>query len=368
MTPGLDDRDEVLAVDLEDPVHRREGDRQAALDAGRAAGQPGPGAARDDRDAELGGEPDELGDLGGRRREGDGARQARRAGRRSRRGGRTRGRSGRSAAAAPAAGRDGGDERVAGDGSRSVRSDGPGVTRPSLRGGPSYGGARPPRVGWRRWPVRSRDRRLVVAAGAIALRSAPASRRPPPEAIVRPATSPRPDVGGAVAGRSPATSSRVGRPDQPAPRRDLRRVPQARLGDRGDLGRLAARRSATRPAAPIDRVELNTIAARLGAIRLRPVTVDGARGRRPRSATRRSSCRSAASCRPAASTDGPGPLRRDAAERRSPARTGCSREANGIVDLYRWLPWVSRRIAFDRPNHGDPFVTPIEPARSGSAS
>ena len=37
--------------------------------------RPVPGAARDDRDAELGGDPDELGDLGGRRREGDGARQ-----------------------------------------------------------------------------------------------------------------------------------------------------------------------------------------------------------------------------------------------------------------------------------------------------
>ncbi len=33
-------------------------------------------------------------------------------------------------------------------------------------------------------------------------------------------------------------------------------------------------------------------------------------------------------------------------------------KANGIVDLYRWLPWVSRAIAFDRPNHGDPFQTP----------
>ncbi len=33
-------------------------------------------------------------------------------------------------------------------------------------------------------------------------------------------------------------------------------------------------------------------------------------------------------------------------------------KTNGIADLYRWLPWVSRRIAFDRPNHGDPFETP----------
>ena len=31
---------------------------------------------------------------------------------------------------------------------------------------------------------------------------------------------------------------------------------------------------------------------------------------------------------------------------------------NGVADIYRWLPWVSRRLAFDRPNHGDPFETP----------
>jgi hypothetical protein len=34
---------------------------------------------------------------------------------------------------------------------------------------------------------------------------------------------------------------------------------------------------------------------------------------------------------------------------------------NGIVEAYRWIPWVSRRTPFDRPNHGDPFVTPVSP-------
>ena len=48
--------------------------------------------------------------------------------------------------------------------------------------------------------------------------------------------------------------------------------------------------------APIDRIELNTVAARLGSIQLHSVTVDGA-PRPRRSATRRSSSRSAASCR-----------------------------------------------------------------------
>ena len=35
--------------------------------------------------------------------------------------------------------------------------------------------------------------------------------------------------------------------------------------------------------------------------------------------------------------------------------------ANGIVDMHRWIPWVSRKRPFERPNHGDPFVTPVSP-------
>jgi hypothetical protein len=37
--------------------------------------------------------------------------------------------------------------------------------------------------------------------------------------------------------------------------------------------------------------------------------------------------------------------------------------ANGIVDAYRWTR-VSRATPFDRPNHGDPFVTPVSPSVS----
>ncbi len=35
--------------------------------------------------------------------------------------------------------------------------------------------------------------------------------------------------------------------------------------------------------------------------------------------------------------------------------------ANGITDMYRWVPWISRTTAFSRPNFGDPFVTPVSP-------
>jgi len=111
--------------------------------------------------------------------------------------------------------------------------------------------------------------------------------------------------------------------------------------------------------AGIDRLELNTVMAPLGRLRLGPVTVDGTRVRPtvddqtilvplggvlpdgaaatvvvPFTATLRSST------------------------------TGSSwlfTRANGVVDLYRWIPWISRRTAFDRPNHGDPFVTPVSP-------
>lgn len=33
----------------------------------------------------------------------------------------------------------------------------------------------------------------------------------------------------------------------------------------------------------------------------------------------------------------------------------------GILDLYRWIPWLSREHPFARPNHGDPFVTAVSP-------
>jgi hypothetical protein len=35
--------------------------------------------------------------------------------------------------------------------------------------------------------------------------------------------------------------------------------------------------------------------------------------------------------------------------------------ANGIASLYRWVPWISRATDFERPNFGDPFVTPVSP-------
>jgi hypothetical protein len=111
---------------------------------------------------------------------------------------------------------------------------------------------------------------------------------------------------------------------------------------------------------PIDRVEFNTIATRLGGMVLRRVEVDGhavtARvhdqtvivplgGILPAGATAKVRVQYRATLR--ASLAGSSWL---------------FTKVNGIVDAYRWIPWVSRDTPFDRPNHGDPFVTPVSPS------
>lgn len=46
-------------------------------------------------------------------------------------------------------------------------------------------------------------------------------------------------------------------------------------------------------------------------------------------------------------------------------RAGNSRwlfsKLNGTIQAYRWIPWLSRATPFNRPNFGDPFVTPSSP-------
>ena len=110
---------------------------------------------------------------------------------------------------------------------------------------------------------------------------------------------------------------------------------------------------------PIDRVELNTIAARLGGMKLGVITVAG----KAVAAT----VSDQTIVVPLGGILGAGQsvqvrVRYGATLRSS--LTGSNwlfTRANGIVDAHRWIPWVSRKVAFDRPNHGDPFVTPVTP-------
>ena len=110
----------------------------------------------------------------------------------------------------------------------------------------------------------------------------------------------------------------------------------------------------------IDRLELNTIAARLGRMTrdARPVRRQARRGHGRR--TRRSPSRSAGSSSPA-----PGSSSGSITGRRLRSDLAGSNwlftRVNGILQAHRWLPWISRTTAFTRPNHGDPFVTPVSP-------
>ena len=110
---------------------------------------------------------------------------------------------------------------------------------------------------------------------------------------------------------------------------------------------------------PIDRLELNTVATRLGDLAITAAAVDD----RPVSVVIDDQTllvplggvlaeKSAATVRLGYKAT----LRHDLA-----GSDWLFSRAGGTLALYRWIPWVSRAIPFDRPNHGDPFVTPTSP-------
>ena len=73
----LDDRHQVVPIDLQDAVHAAQHERQRTVDPGRAAGQPRPLTPRDDRHAVLGRQPHDRAHLSGRLGQRDGERKAR---------------------------------------------------------------------------------------------------------------------------------------------------------------------------------------------------------------------------------------------------------------------------------------------------
>jgi hypothetical protein len=110
---------------------------------------------------------------------------------------------------------------------------------------------------------------------------------------------------------------------------------------------------------PIDRLELNTIAARLGGMRITLARSDG-RAVAPTVSDQTIRVPLGGTL-PAGGTvtvrlDYVATLRGDTA-----GSNWLFARANGIIAAHRWLPWVSRPTAFNRPNHGDPFVTPASP-------
>jgi hypothetical protein len=109
----------------------------------------------------------------------------------------------------------------------------------------------------------------------------------------------------------------------------------------------------------IDRVELNTIAARLGGMRLTRAQVDGRNvttSVKDQTITVPLGGVLAAGARTSIRIGYAATLRSDTA-----GSNWLFTRANGVLEAHRWLPWISRPTAFTRPNHGDPFVTPVSP-------
>jgi hypothetical protein len=110
---------------------------------------------------------------------------------------------------------------------------------------------------------------------------------------------------------------------------------------------------------PIDRLELNTIAARLGRMTVGAASVDGV------AVTPTVSDQTIRV--PLGGILDPGARAVVRLGYRATLRSDTSgsnwlfTRANGILEAHRWLPWISRPTAFNRPNHGDPFVTGSSP-------
>jgi hypothetical protein len=109
----------------------------------------------------------------------------------------------------------------------------------------------------------------------------------------------------------------------------------------------------------IDRLELNTIAARLGRMTLTTTRVDNV----PVHAT----VSDQTIHLPLGGILEPGATTTVRIAYRATLRSTTSgsswlfTRANGVLEAHRWLPWISVPTPFDRPNHGDPFVTPVSP-------
>jgi hypothetical protein len=110
---------------------------------------------------------------------------------------------------------------------------------------------------------------------------------------------------------------------------------------------------------PAGRIVLNTVAPNVGSMHLGSVVVDG----RAVAATVRDQSI-------LVPLDPPRPADASISVRvRYRGRVGLSTaghswmwaKQNDVLNLYRFIPWLSRVVPFNRDNHGDPFVTPSSP-------
>jgi hypothetical protein len=109
----------------------------------------------------------------------------------------------------------------------------------------------------------------------------------------------------------------------------------------------------------IDRLELNTVAARLGGMAITLATVDG-KAVHP-TVTDQTIHFPLGGVLAAGQTASVRIAYRATLRSTITGSNWLFTRINGVLDAYRWLPWISKPIAFNRPNHGDPFMTPVSP-------
>ena len=111
--------------------------------------------------------------------------------------------------------------------------------------------------------------------------------------------------------------------------------------------------------AGIDRLRLNTVMGPLGRLALGRVTVDGQAVKATRSG--QTITVPLGGILPAGASATVIVPFRATLRSTTGGSTWLFTRANGITSMYRWVPWISRTTAFERPNFGDPFVTPVSP-------
>ncbi len=109
----------------------------------------------------------------------------------------------------------------------------------------------------------------------------------------------------------------------------------------------------------IDRLELNTVAARLGRLRITNATVDDE--------PVKVRIKDQTLVVPLGGVLEPGATTTVRVAYRAILSTGITgsdwmfTRSGGTIALFRWIPWISRSVPFNRPNQGDPFVTVSSP-------
>ena len=143
----------------------------------------------------------------------------------------------------------------------------------------------------------------------------------------------------------------------------LRATYDVRLTLRYDAGNMTAASTmvvTNTSGASIDRLELNSVPAKLGRLRIRAASVDG-RAVTPTVSDQTITLPLGGVL--AAGASAKVHIYFDATFRTTVGGSDwLFSKRNGILDVHRWIPWISKKIPFGRDNHGDPFVTPSSPS------